>query len=153
MLDLGTRTRLRDACRVLLQDRHRLFVQRHADRFASLRATAAAAARGFRTQAIDTWWGECEVRAGNSSRQKIADRLSNCTHFVILLTPNPLTAIGQEAPFTRSKDDAWNDRSQNTADAVQRRARGDENPKAIRRCHACLAWPRFHLRIRKDLTR
>ena len=38
-------------------------------------------------------------------------------------------ANDQEPPFTRSKDDARNDRSQSAGDPVQRRARGDEIPK------------------------
>ncbi len=36
---------------------------------------------------VDTWWAEWEIRAGDSLRRKIDEGLSNCTHFIVLLTP------------------------------------------------------------------
>lgn len=36
---------------------------------------------------IDTWWAEWCIRPGDSLRQKIDEGLSECTHFIVLLTP------------------------------------------------------------------
>jgi hypothetical protein len=55
------------------------------------RVLAEAIAQGFMRNGIDTWWAEWELRAGDSLRQKIDEGLSNCTHFVVLLTPTSLT--------------------------------------------------------------
>jgi hypothetical protein len=38
---------------------------------------------------INVWFDEWEIRAGDSLRRKM-DGLSNCTHFVVILTPNSL---------------------------------------------------------------
>jgi len=42
----------------------------------------AMAARG-----VDTWWAGWCISAGDSIRQRIDEGLANCTHFVVLLTP------------------------------------------------------------------
>jgi hypothetical protein len=39
---------------------------------------------------IDVWFDEWEVRTGNSLRRKMEEGLANCTHFVVLLTPNSI---------------------------------------------------------------
>jgi TIR domain len=39
---------------------------------------------------IDVWFDEWEIRAGDSLRRKMEEGLANCTHFVVLLTPNSL---------------------------------------------------------------
>jgi hypothetical protein len=41
-------------------------------------------------QGIDVWFDEWEIRAGDSLRRKMEEGLANCTHFVVLLTPNSL---------------------------------------------------------------
>lgn len=40
---------------------------------------------------IHTWWAEWEINYGDSLRQKIDAGLSNCTHFIVLLTPVSVT--------------------------------------------------------------
>jgi TIR domain len=39
---------------------------------------------------IDVWLDEWEIRSGDSLRRKMEEGLSNCTHFLVLLTPNSL---------------------------------------------------------------
>jgi hypothetical protein len=39
---------------------------------------------------IEVWFDEWEIRAGDSLRRKMEEGLANCTHFVVLLTPNSL---------------------------------------------------------------
>jgi hypothetical protein len=39
---------------------------------------------------VDVWFDEWEIRAGDSLRRKMEEGLANCTHFVVLLTPNSL---------------------------------------------------------------
>ena len=47
---------------------------------------------------IDTWWDKWCISAGDSFRQKIDEGLEDCTHFLVLLTPNSLSKpwINQE---------------------------------------------------------
>jgi TIR domain len=40
---------------------------------------------------VDTWWAEWEIGAGDSLRRKIDEGLSNCTVFLVLLTPTSIT--------------------------------------------------------------
>lgn len=39
---------------------------------------------------IETWWDKWCISAGDSFRQKIDEGLQDCTHFLVLLTPNSL---------------------------------------------------------------
>jgi hypothetical protein len=55
------------------------------------RVLAEAIARELMRNGIQTWWAEWEIRSGDSLRQKIEAGLSNCTHFIVLLTPVSLT--------------------------------------------------------------
>jgi hypothetical protein len=47
-------------------------------------------AHALMAQGIDVWFDEWEIRAGDSLRRKMEEGLANCTHFVVLLTPNSL---------------------------------------------------------------
>jgi hypothetical protein len=47
-------------------------------------------AQALMAQGIDVWFDEWEIRAGDSLRRKMEEGLANCTHFVVLLTPNSL---------------------------------------------------------------
>ena len=55
------------------------------------RELARRIAEGLQAHGIDTWWAEWEIGAGDSIRQKIDAGLSDCTHFVVLLTPASIT--------------------------------------------------------------
>ncbi len=44
----------------------------------------------FMNNGIDTWWAEWCMEAGDSLRQRIDQGLSDCTHFVVLLTPRSI---------------------------------------------------------------
>ena len=46
---------------------------------------------------IEVWLDEWEIRAGDSLRRKMEDGLSNCTHFVVLLTPHSLSKAWVQA--------------------------------------------------------
>jgi hypothetical protein len=47
-------------------------------------------AHALMAQGIDVWFDEWEIRTGDSLRRKMEEGLANCTHFVVLLTPNSL---------------------------------------------------------------
>lgn len=47
-------------------------------------------AERFIASGIDVWLDEWEIRAGDSLRRKMEEGLSNCTHFVVILTPSSL---------------------------------------------------------------
>lgn len=47
-------------------------------------------ARALTAQGIHTWWAEWEIESGDSFRRKIDAGLSDCTHFMVLLTPNSI---------------------------------------------------------------
>jgi hypothetical protein len=47
-------------------------------------------AQAMMAQGIDVWFDDWEIRAGDSLRRKMEEGLSNCTHFVVLLTPNSM---------------------------------------------------------------
>lgn len=49
---------------------------------------AEKVARALLAGGIDVWWARWEIRSGDSLRQKIEEALGDCTHFVVLLTPN-----------------------------------------------------------------
>lgn len=50
---------------------------------------------------IETWWDNWSISAGDSLRQKIDEGIQECTHFVVLLTPN---SIGK--PWVNQEIDA-----------------------------------------------
>lgn len=47
-------------------------------------------AESLMANGIDTWWDKWCISAGDSFRQKIDEGLDDCTHFLVLLTPNSL---------------------------------------------------------------
>lgn len=50
-------------------------------------ALADKVANFLQSNGIDTWWAEWCIRPGDSLRQRIDEGLSDCTHFIALLTP------------------------------------------------------------------
>lgn len=55
------------------------------------RKLAERIATSLQTNGIDTWWAEWCISAGDSLRQKIDEGLGDCTHFLVLLTPNSIS--------------------------------------------------------------
>jgi len=53
-------------------------------------ALAERVAKELQANGIDTWWAEWSLRAGDSLRQKIEEGLGECTHFIVLLTPESI---------------------------------------------------------------
>jgi len=47
-------------------------------------------AQALMANGIEVWFDEWEIRTGDSLRRKMEEGLANCTHFVVLLTPNSL---------------------------------------------------------------
>jgi hypothetical protein len=54
-------------------------------------ALAERIARALQDNGIDTWWDRWCIGAGDSLRQKIDEGLGDCTHFLVLLTPNSIS--------------------------------------------------------------
>ncbi|MAF58808.1 toll/interleukin-1 receptor domain-containing protein [Ponticaulis sp.] len=54
------------------------------------RDLAEPLARQLIAQGINVWLDKWEIRYGDSLRQKMDEGLSNCSHFVVLLTPNSI---------------------------------------------------------------
>ena len=50
---------------------------------------------------IDTWWDKWCIAAGDSLREKIDEGLSECTHFLVLLTPHSI-----DKPWVNQEMDA-----------------------------------------------
>lgn len=50
---------------------------------------------------IDTWWDQWCITAGDSLREKIDEGLSECTHFLVLLTPHSI-----DKPWVNQEMDA-----------------------------------------------
>lgn len=50
------------------------------------KALAESIANTLQGKGIDTWWSEWCINSGESLRQKIDEGLSDCTHFIVLLT-------------------------------------------------------------------
>lgn len=50
---------------------------------------------------IDTWWDKWCIYPGDSLRQKIDEGLTNCTHFLVLLTPQSI-----DKPWVKAEMDA-----------------------------------------------
>lgn len=47
-------------------------------------------AESLMANGVEVWFDEWEIRTGDSLRRKMEVGLANCTHFVVLLTPNSL---------------------------------------------------------------
>lgn len=47
-------------------------------------------AKGLIERGIDVWYDNWEIRAGDSLRRKMEAGLENCTHFLVLLSPNSI---------------------------------------------------------------
>lgn len=62
---------------------------------------AESIATALQANGIDTWWANWCMRSGDSLRQKIDEGLSDCTHFLVLLTPNSIVK-----PWVRLEMDA-----------------------------------------------
>lgn len=54
------------------------------------RTLAEPIATGLMAKGVDTWWSEWCINVGDSLRQKIDEGLNDCTHFVVLLTPQSI---------------------------------------------------------------
>jgi hypothetical protein len=65
------------------------------------RELARQIASQLQANGVETWWAEWEIRAGDSLRRKIDEGLSNCTHFIVLLTP-----VSIEKPWVNQEMDA-----------------------------------------------
>ena len=65
------------------------------------RELAERIANALQANGIDTWWAEWCISAGDSLRQKIDEGLGDCTHFLVLLTPNSI-----EKPWVNQEMDA-----------------------------------------------
>lgn len=67
-------------------------------------------ANSLQANGIDTWWDKWSISTGDSLRLKIDEGLSNCTHFLVLLTPQSITKrwVNQEmdAGLVRRLNDA-----------------------------------------------
>jgi hypothetical protein len=70
--------------------------------------TTRRLAEEFHARGIDTFFDEWEIGPGDSLRQKIDSGLTNCTHFVVLLTPTsikkPWVNAEIDAAFIRKLD-------------------------------------------------
>lgn len=62
---------------------------------------AERVARKLQASGIETWWDRWCIRTGDSLRQKIDEGLGECTHFLVLLTPQ---SIGK--PWVNQEMDA-----------------------------------------------
>lgn len=58
-------------------------------------------ARAFQAEGIDTWFAGWSLTAGDSMRQEIDKGLAQCTHFVVLLTPDSI-----DKPWVNQEMDA-----------------------------------------------
>ncbi len=62
---------------------------------------ASLIAHALQAAGIETWWAEWEMGPGDSIRRKIDAGLGNCTHFIVLLTPNSI-----DRPWVQEEIDA-----------------------------------------------
>jgi hypothetical protein len=62
---------------------------------------ARKVAVALQANGIDTWWAEWCISSGDSLRQKIDEGLGDCTHFVVLLTPESI-----DKPWVKQEMDA-----------------------------------------------
>lgn len=58
-------------------------------------------AEAFMASGIDIWWSKWSIAPGDSLRQKIDEGLADCTHFLVLLTPQSI-----EKPWVNAEMDA-----------------------------------------------
>ncbi|WP_198301916.1 toll/interleukin-1 receptor domain-containing protein [Curvibacter sp. AEP1-3] len=65
------------------------------------RILAEKIAIALQSSGIETWWAEWCIAAGDSLRQKIDAGLSECSHFVVLLTPESI-----QKPWVNQEMDA-----------------------------------------------
>lgn len=52
---------------------------------------ARGIAEALMAQGIDTWWAQWCITSGDSIRQRIDEGIGECTHFIVLLTPQSIT--------------------------------------------------------------
>ena len=64
-------------------------------------ALAERIATALQANGIDTWWDKWCIAAGDSLRQRIDEGLGDCTHFLVLLTPQ---SVGK--PWVNQEMDA-----------------------------------------------
>ena len=62
---------------------------------------AREVAKALQSNGIDTWWDHWCIKAGDSLRQKIDEGLGECTHFLVLLTPESI-----QKPWANQEMDA-----------------------------------------------
>lgn len=62
---------------------------------------ARTIAEALTAAGIDTWWSEWSIAPGDSLRQKIDEGLADCTHFLVLLTPQSI-----DKPWVNAEMDA-----------------------------------------------
>ncbi len=48
-------------------------------------------ANALQANGVETWWAEWSIQPGDSFRQMIDRGLSQCTHFLVLLTPHSIS--------------------------------------------------------------
>ena len=65
------------------------------------RDLARRIAEAFMANGIDTWWDKWCIYSGDSLRQKIDEGLTDCTHFLVLLTPQSI-----DKPWVKAEMDA-----------------------------------------------
>ena len=65
------------------------------------RELAQRIAESLMAAGIDTWWDKWRIYPGDSLRQKIDEGLTDCTHFLVLLTPQSI-----DKPWVNAEMDA-----------------------------------------------
>ena len=65
------------------------------------RVLAERIATELSKQGIAPWWAQWEIRAGDSIVEKINEGLGDCTHFIVLLTPQSI-----DKPWVKTEMDA-----------------------------------------------
>lgn len=65
------------------------------------RELAEHVAQALQASGVETWWDRWEIRAGDSIVEKINDGLGDCTHFIVLLSPNSINK-----PWVQTEIDA-----------------------------------------------
>lgn len=65
------------------------------------KGTAKLIADQLIANGVDVWWDQWCINAGDSLRRKIEEGLDNCTHFIVLLSPNSI-----DKPWVQQEIDA-----------------------------------------------
>lgn len=65
------------------------------------RDLAEHVAEALQAAGVETWWDRWEIGAGDSIVQKINEGLGDCTHFIVLLSPNSINK-----PWVQTEIDA-----------------------------------------------